>query len=202
MTLSTTVPDVGVEVVATLVDGDGGVTSAVWRWEISPGSGSPSWSDISSATASTYTPVTGDEGKLLRVVVSYGDAIGSGRSAVSMATLKVGKAGVVSLDSTAPVVGELLTATLADGDGSVANEAWVWESSPSQESPVWSAIDGATASSYTPLDGDAGRLLRATVSYSDGSGVGRTARSGATRRVDTRGSVTVAPDPPVVGKSA
>ena len=201
VTLNTTVPDVGVRVVATLADQDGGMTGETWKWQSSPSMPTPAWSDISNAASTTYTVVIGDEGKLLRAMVSYGDAIGSGRSAVSMATLKVGKAGVVSLDSTAPVVGELLTATLADGDGSVANEAWVWESSPWQKNPVWSAIDGATASSYTPLDGDAGRLLRATVSYSDGSGVGRTARSGATRRVDTRGSVTVAPDPPVVGKS-
>ena len=118
-----------------------------------------------------------------------------------MATLKVGKAGVVSLDSTTPVVGQLLTATLTDGDGSVSSREWKWESSPWQENPVWSAIDGATAASYTPVAGDGGHLLRVTVVYSDGSGAGRVARSGATGRVDTPGSVAVAPDPPLVGKS-
>ena len=46
-----------------------------------------------------YTPVAADEGKLLRTMVSYGDAIGSARSAVSASTQKVGKPGEVSLNS-------------------------------------------------------------------------------------------------------
>ena len=202
VTLSTTVPDVGVEVVATLADPDGGVKGAAWQWQSSPSTGTPAWSDVSNATSATYTPVTGDEGKLLRAAMSYGDAVGSGRNATSAATQKIGKAGVVSLDSTGPVVGEAVTARLADGDGSVAGEAWQWQSSPGGLTPIWTDIADATSNSYTPVSGDAGRLLRVGVTYTDGSGSGRIATSVATGKVDQLGTVTVSPDPPLVGKSA
>ena len=61
--LSTSVPDVGIEVIATLADADEGVTDAVWRWQRSPNAGTPSWSDITDASDASYTPTTPDEGK-------------------------------------------------------------------------------------------------------------------------------------------
>ena len=56
--------------------------------------------------------------------MSYDDVIGSARSAVSGSTQKVGKPSEVSLDSTIPVVGVALAATLPDADGSVADQVW------------------------------------------------------------------------------
>ncbi len=200
--LSTIVPDVGTVVEAVLTDADGGVTEETWQWQSSPSSGMPSWSDISGADDSSYSPVSADEGLLLRALVEYDDAIGTGRRATSVGTGKVGKAGVVSLDSTMPVVGEPLTATLTDVDGSVSDEVWQWESSPAQENPSWSGIAGADAYTYTPQASDVGRLLRVRATYADGSGSNRVATSEETERVDQRGSVTVSPDPPVVGKAA
>ena len=132
LALSTGVPDVGIEVTATLSDADGGVVGVIWQWQSSVSTGTPSWSDISDADAAAYTPVTADEGKLLRTMVSYDDAIGSARSAVSALTQKVGKSGEVSLNSTAPVVGDELAATLTDTDGSLADHVWQWQSSPAQ----------------------------------------------------------------------
>ncbi len=200
VTLSTRVPDVGIEVEATLLDADGGVTGEAWQWESSASVGTPTWSDITGATTSAYTLGSTDEGKLLRVTVGYEDAVGGGRSATSASTEKVGKPGVVSLDSSMPVVGTAVNATLIDDDGSVSSEVWQWESSPAQENPEWSDITDATSSNYTPVAGDAGRLLRVFVNYTDGSGIGRMAGSISTSRVDTRGAVTVMPEPPVVGK--
>ena len=129
VTLSTSVPDVGIAVTATLADADGNVTGAVWQWQRSAGTGTPSWGDISDADEASYKPVAADEGKLLRTMVSYDDAIGSARSAISTSTQKVGKPGAVSLDSTIPVVGDELTATLTDPDGSLADLVWQWENS-------------------------------------------------------------------------
>ena len=201
VTLSTSVPDVGIELAATLADADGGVTGEVWQWQRSAGTGMPSWSDISDADEASYTPVTADEGMVLRAKVSYDDAIGSARSAVSASTQKVGKPGEVSLDSTAPVVGVALAATLTDADGTVADHVWQWENSSAQPDPVWSSIADASAASYIPVAGDAGGLLRATVVYTDGSGSERMARSAPTGRVDQLGIVTVSPQTPVVGKA-
>ena len=142
-----------------------------------------------------------DEGKLLRTMVSYDDAIGSARSAVSASTQTVGKPGEVSLDSTIPVVGDELTATLTDTDGSLADHVWQWESSPGVGLPSWESLSGAAAVSYTPVASDAGKRLRVVVTYTDGSGAGRIARSAPTGRVDQLGIVTVSPQMPVVGKA-
>ena len=200
ITLSTGVPDVGIEVTASLSDDDGGVTGEMWQWQSSPSSGTPPWTDITGATTGAYTPVAADEGALLRAMVGYEDAVGSDRSSTSQATQRVGKPGTVSLDSTEPVVGEQLRASLTDADGSVSNQVWQWDSSPAQEVPTWSSITGVTSASYTPQAGDAGHLLRVRITYSDGSGTGREANSTATERVDSPGMVTLSPDPPVVGK--
>ena len=201
VTLSTSVPDVGIAVTATLADPDGGVTGEVWQWQRSAGTGMPSWSDISDADEASYTPVTADEGMVLRAKVSYDDGIGSARSAVSASTQKVGKPGEVSLNSTAPVVGVALAATLTDADGTVADQVWKWEISSAQSDPVWSSIGDANSASYTPVAGDAGKRLRVVVTYTDGSGAERMAGSAPTGRVDQLGIVTVSPQTPVVGKA-
>ena len=91
--LSTSVPDVGIEVIATLADADEGVTDAVWRWQRSPNAGTPSWSDITDASDASYTPTTPDKGNLLRVLVDYDDAIGSGRIATARRCRRWGNPG-------------------------------------------------------------------------------------------------------------
>ena len=191
VTLSTGVPDVGIAVTATLADADGGVTGVVWQWQSSVSTGTPLWSDISDADEAAYTPVGADEGMALRAAVSYDDAIGSARSAVSASTQKVGKPGEVSLDATIPVVDVALAATLTDADGTVADQVWQWKSSSAQSDPVWSSITDANSASYTPVAGDAGKRLRVVVAYTDGSGSGRMATASASMRVDRRGTVSV-----------
>ena len=191
VTLTTEVPDVGIAVTATLADADGNVTGAVWQWQSSISTGTPSWSEISDADEVSYTPVAADEGKLLRTMVSYDDAIGSARSAVSASTQTVGKPGEVSLDSTIPVVGVALAATLTDADGTVADQVWKWEISSAQSDLVWSSITDANSASYTPVAGDARKRLRVVVAYTDGSGSGRMAAALASMRVDQRGTVSV-----------
>ena len=111
--------------------------------------------------------------------------------AVSTSTQKVGKPGEVSLDSIIPVVGDELTATLTDADGSVADQVWQWESSSAQPDPVWSSIAGANSATYTPVASDAGKRLHVVVAYTDGSGSGRMAAALASMRVDQRGTVSV-----------
>ena len=66
-----------------------------------------------------------------------------------------------------------------DPDGGVTNVSWQWESS-SDGSTGWSNIAGATSAAYTPVDGDVGNFLRATASYTDAQGPGKSASSDAT----------------------
>ncbi len=197
--LSSNVPDVGVQLTATLTDPDGMMTNAEWRWQWSPSSGMQSWNDVPGAEGATYSPTTADERMLLRVTVVYDDAIGGGRMVASPATDRVGKPGVVSLDSGLPVAGTALTAMLTDPDDSIANVVWQWESSDFGGEPPWAVVSGAESAIYTPQPSDAGRRLRAAAVYSDARGEGRTARSLPTAPVDQEGAVSLSTYTPEVG---
>ena len=87
-----------------------------------------------------------------------------------------------------PEPGVLITATLADPDGSIGGRSWQWQRSedPEAEQPVWMNISGETSSTYTPTDADVvsggdndgdGYYLRATVTYTDGEGSGKSAEA-------------------------
>ena len=83
--LSSVSPRVNSAVSATLSDPDGGVSNPTWQWQRS--SNGVTWSRISGAvTRSSYTPSNGDVGKRLRVSVTYDDAHGTRKSAISGAT--------------------------------------------------------------------------------------------------------------------
>ena len=92
--------------------------------------------------------------------------------------------GVVSLSSTTAQVGTAVTASLTDPDGAVSDTAWRWQRRTSATTP-WAEIEGDAAgvSRYTPEAADADHQLRATVSYTDPQGSGKSAESGATAAV-------------------
>ena len=85
------------------------------------------------------------------------------------------RAGRVTLSSALPRVGEILRAGLHDSDGS-ADARWQWSRgvTPTGE---FSAINGATESSYTPASSDVGMYLQVAVTYSDGHGPGKRAEA-------------------------
>ncbi len=80
VTLSSTQPQVGVELTAYLTDPDGSVTGISWQWADSP-DGSANWTDIDGAMSAAYTPVAAGEGKYLRATASYADDHGAGKKA-------------------------------------------------------------------------------------------------------------------------
>ena len=175
ISLSPSQPGVGIEITATLTDPDGGVTSERWQWSRSP-DGTTRWSDIQGGNSATYTPVLDDVSNYLRVTVNYTDAQGASKRAVqvSASATNVDNDGVVTLSSADPQVGEELTASLSDPDGGVTGETWQWARSPNGSAP-WADIVGATTDAYTPVAADEDNYLRATVSYTDGDGPGKSA---------------------------
>ena len=183
--LSPTQLAVGTAVTASLSDSDGSITGSSWQWASSSAATGP-WSDISGAIGSSYTPVAADVGKYLRAEVTYTDAIGSGRTASRVSSSAVAATsdtpGAVALTTGRPFVGTAITATLTDSDGSIANLTWQWESASSLSGP-WSDISGATSSSYTPVTADVGRYLRASASYDDVLGTGKSASKELTSSV-------------------
>ena len=95
---------------------------------------------------------------------------------VTVTVIDLDEPGKVTLDGLQPQVGTRLRATLADPDRGQSGLTWDWESGPSRSGP-WTAITGAGSRSYTPVDGDAGSYLRATASYADTHGTGKTERA-------------------------
>ena len=183
VTLDDTTPAQGQKITASLSDPDGGIKNLTWQWQ-------RAGVNITGATASSYTPVQADVGKTLRAVASYDDAHRTGRTATSAATAKVADTddpGTVTLDDTTPVQGQKITAVLSDPDGGLKNITWQWQRGTVN-------IPGATAASYTPVQADVGKTLRAIASYTDAQGKGKTATSGATGKVadtDDPGVVTL-----------
>ena len=83
------------------------------------------------------------------------------------------EAGTVTLPSTFSG-GTAATASVADPDGTVSSESWWWARG-NTATGSFSNISGATSASYTPVAADVGKYLRATVSYTDPEGSGKTA---------------------------
>ena len=130
-----------------------------------------------------------------RVNVSDGvDANGDADTAIDhfldvvITVTNVDEAGVVTFSSTDVPVGTALTATVSDPDGGVTGEMWQW--ARSSDKTMWTAISGATSDSYTPVIDDSGNYLRATVSYTDAQGSGKSAQAVTDNMVRT---------PPIIG---
>ena len=177
VTLSSSRPEVGLDLTASVSDPDGGVTGLTWQWARSP-NGTTGWGDIFGATSATYRPGASDLGDYLRATATYDDAQASSQSAsrVSGVVIAVQPDGTVTLSSTQPSVGTSVTATLNDPDGGVTGLTWQWARS-ADGSTGWTDISGATSANYTPVDADANMFLRATPSYTDAQASGQTVRA-------------------------
>ena len=85
ITLSTTQPQVGRALTATLTDPDGTVSGVTWSWTAS--ADHTTWIPIPGADSAVYTPQATDLSHYLRVTASYiDDVFGAGRSAPAALT--------------------------------------------------------------------------------------------------------------------
>ena len=128
--------------------------------------------DIQGATGATYTLADGDEGKAIRVRVSFTDDDDFSENVTSAATAAAAPAantpatGLPTISGTAQV-GETLTvdtSAIADADGT-ANATFTYQ---------WIAgtadITGATGSSHTLTSGDQGQSIKVKVRFTDDAG--------------------------------
>ena len=95
--------------------------------------------------------------------------------AVTIRVTNVDEPGTVEFSTTTPQVGMAITASLTDPDLHPTNQSWQWQRPAG--GTTWDNIANATSSSYMPDDDDRGSRLRATVSYRDGHGPGKSAAS-------------------------
>ena len=94
---------------------------------------------------------------------------------VTINVTNVDEDGTVELSALRPQSATAFAATLDDPDGDTSNARWQWSRSRSK-SGSYSTIDKATSATYTPVDDYIDYYLRATVTYEDPEGEGKTAK--------------------------
>ena len=142
---------------------------------------------IQGATNADYTLVEADEGKAIKVRVTFTDNVGNEETLTSAATAEVAAAptpnnpatGAPTISGTAQV-GEALTADtsgVADTDGlSNVQYEYQWLADDA-------AIAGATGFTYTPVAADEGKVIKVQVSFTDDEGNEESLTSAATAAV-------------------
>ena len=94
---------------------------------------------------------------------------------VQVTNVDEGQSGTVSIDDTAPMVGDELTASTAadvddpDGLPDPFEPTWKWYRTPAGGAEA--EISGATSATYTVVAADLGAALTAKASWTDGGGV-------------------------------
>ena len=167
---------------------DDGLSGATFSYQWIANDGSAD-TDIQDATDSTYTLVADDEGKTVKVLVSFTDDAGTVETLTSTATNSVAArpnsaaTGAPTINGTVQV-GETLTADtsgIGDADG-LNNVSYSYQ---------WVANDGtadtditdATDSTYTLVADDEGKTVKVRVSFTDDAGTVETLTSAATDAV-------------------
>ena len=177
--------------VTTGIEDADGIDEATftYQWIADDGNGD---TDISGATGSTYTLVSADEGKTIRVKVSFTDDANNTETLTSAATEAVAAkpntpaTGLLTITGKAQV-GVTLTANtdaIEDADG-LDNPAYTYQ---------WLAddgngdtdISGATGATYTRVSADEGKTIRVRVSFTDDANNAETLTRDATAAVDAK----------------
>ena len=132
--------------------------------------------DIENATGASYALVDADEGKTIKVKVSFTDDVGNDEALTSAATALVAArpnspaTGAPTISGTVQV-GEPLTAItsgIADADGLTnVSYSYQWVANGGTSD---SDIAGATASTYAVTVGDVGKTIKVKVSFTDDAG--------------------------------
>ena len=145
--------------------------------------------DIGGQTGSTYTLVSADEGKSIKVRVTFTDDAGNEETLTSAATAAVAAkpnspaTGAPTISGTAQA-GEMLTANIsgiADEDGlENAEFSYQWIRT---DGGTDADIAGATESTYTLTDDDEGKTIKLKVRFIDDKGTSETLTSAATADV-------------------
>jgi hypothetical protein len=166
----------GIAVTATVQADDLPASGIAYQWSVSHDGGT-TWTPVGSATSSSYTPAEAAEGGLLQVQASFTDPAGNrvaGAATVPNivdvpATLSVSTSGLAQ-------EGQTLTAVAIANDSDAAI-TFQWQA---LIGTIWTAISGATSSTYVVAEADEGRQLRVLATSTDPNAGTATATSAAT----------------------
>ena len=174
-----------------LVDADG-MLDAIFHYQWVRAATDSTETDIADATTSTYTLVDADEGKTVKVKVSFTDDGGNEETLTSAATAEVEPrpnrpaVGAPTVNGAAQV-GKVVTADtsgITDEDrltGVSFTYQWVRNDGADDAD-----IPGAAGSAYTLVDADEGKTIKVRVTFTDDAGNGETLTSAATAEVEPR----------------
>ena len=170
--------------ISGIADEDG-LTSVSYSYQWIRGDGNTD-TDISGETASTYTLVSADEGKAIKVRIIFTDDAGNDESLTSEATAAVAAipnsvaTGAPAISGTVQV-GQTLTAStsnISDSDGLTnATFTYQWIANDGTED---TDIQDATGSTYTLAAADEGKAIKVRVSFTDDWGTQETRTSDVT----------------------
>ena len=161
VTLSSSQPQVGTAVTATLSDPDGSVSGEMWVWEKS--TDKSSWSEISGETSASYTPVTGDVGYYLRATASYSDGQGSGKNAEAVSENQVQAAPVSN--SAPEFSGTITTRSVDENTGAGQNIGAPVEATDQNSDTLEYSLGGTDAASFDIEDGTGQLKTKAALDY-------------------------------------
>ncbi|MEI7839778.1 MAG: tandem-95 repeat protein [Methylococcaceae bacterium] len=153
-------PTQGQVLTASVIDANGlqGVNPN-FQWK----SGGASGTNISGATASTYTLRQSDVGKKIAVAVTYTDNDGfaeNDTSEIANNVANINDLGRITISGTA-AQGQVLTSALVDDDGLVGvTSVYQWKAGGI-------IISGATASTYTLTQAEVGKAITVQATYTD-----------------------------------
>ena len=161
--------------------------------------------DIQDATGSIYTLVDADEGRTIKVKVSFTDDAGNEETLTSTATGSIAArpntsaTGRPTISGTARV-GDTLTADttgIADADGLTnVSYSYQWVANDGTSD---ADIGGATGSTYTLTASEQGQTIRVRVSFTDDAGNETTLTSAATEAVAARPNTSATGRPTISG---
>jgi Flp pilus assembly protein TadD len=181
ITISVAAPRVGDTITASYTGNGSG--TATWQWLADE-------TVISTAVNNTYIVAIGDFGKTLRARVSFANQGGSVTSAATRTVTRSNLSGSVTVDITAPRVGDVITASYT-GDGT-GTATWQWLLGNN-------VISGADTNIYTVAASDAGRSLRARVNYANHNGNVTSSATASVAKATLTGSITLNITTPQVG---
>ena len=162
--------------------------------------------NISEATASTHTLVAADQGKTIKVTVSFTDDASNAETLTSAATAAVSAAantpatGAPTITGTAQV-GQTLTAgttAIMDANGLTSvsyTYQWIRVATDNTETNIASA----TASTYTLVAADQGTTIKVKVSFTDDASNAETRTSAATAAVSAAANTPATGAPTITG---
>ena len=123
-------------------------------------------------------------------VVAEPSRTGKVRATVDIDVVDVAESASVTITPEGqPEVGEALTATFTHDGGEPVEPRWQWHRSTSDG--LWVAIQGASQAPYTPTERDAGRRLRAIVTFGEPDGDGQGVAGAVTQAL--AGAVAMGP---------